>query len=313
VDMILSNAERPLAYTSANPAFKADGRDKDEHSGGSRGSSPEPDEKGPSEALDTSPASLIGLYIVSDILASSSTSGIRHAWRYRQLVETALRNRKLFETLGTMADRFRWGRLRAEKWKRSVSLVLGLWDGWCVFTADTHEFLANSFENPPGLKKEGKADEDASKKGRWKTVEATAAKAVEDSGFRAVSQDVVGDTAGAREATVDQRAAGEAAETKEDDSLPRMEYIHDEELDLAVLDEEDIDGEPLDMSRIHGVPLEEEEWEKIRAALGASASGDAKAEVKSVGGLKMSAATVAPRKRIRAVDMFADSDSEGEE
>ncbi|KMP07838.1 hypothetical protein CIHG_02805 [Coccidioides immitis H538.4] len=80
------------------------------------------------EKLDKSPAKLVGLYIISDILSSSSTSGVRHAWRYRQLFETALKNHKVFEHLGRLEKELGWGRLKVEKWRRSIGNLLGLWE-----------------------------------------------------------------------------------------------------------------------------------------------------------------------------------------
>lgn len=99
-------------------------------------------------AVDPSTPSLIGLYVVSDVLSASSSGAARRAWRYRSLFETALKRRKVFDRLGRMAERLGWGRLRAEKWRRSVGLVLSLWEGWCVFPAETQEAFVKGFENP---------------------------------------------------------------------------------------------------------------------------------------------------------------------
>jgi U2-associated protein SR140 len=104
-NMIVSNIERPFAYTSANPDWKLESKGKSAAENGSGGQSPGPEDKGTNEVQDLSPARLVGLYVVSDILSSASTSGIRHAWRYRQLFETALRKHKTFEILGMMAEK----------------------------------------------------------------------------------------------------------------------------------------------------------------------------------------------------------------
>ena len=292
VDAIVSNIERPFCQTIANPGYKPDAREKDEHAG-SRAPSPGQEDKGASEAQDTSGASLIGLYVVSDILSTSSTSGVRHAWRYRQLFEAALRNRRVFEGLGLLAEKLQWGRLRAEKWKRSVGLVLGHWEGWCVFPAESQEHFVNSFENPPTLKKEERADEGGLKKGKWKPVDASTVKTEEPAAADG------GDADGAvRDAT------NRAAEPEDDVDEPYMEYTDDEEYDMQCLDDDDIDGEPLLDEGMKGLSVGED----VPMADAAPPSPEAKAE--SAGNPQLPPAK-SSRKRMRAVDMFADSDSEG--
>ena len=186
VQMLVSNVQHPYAYTSANPDYqkpnKEDNDDADD-AGGSQG--------GNEEKEDTSPASLIGLYCISDILSSSSTSGVRHAWRYRQLFDSALVASRTFENLGRMEKRLDWGRLKAEKWKRSVTSLLALWEGWCVFNGDTQQSFYEAFNNPPKTKEEAmvedrlrkeKEEEEESKlkkakENRWKAVDEAQEKA----------------------------------------------------------------------------------------------------------------------------------------
>ena len=179
VQMLVSNVQHPYAYTSANADYqkpKNDDNNIAERDGESQG--------GDEEKEDTSPASLIGLYCISDILSSSSTSGIRHAWRYRQLFDSALAASKTFEYLGRTEKRLEWGRLKAEKWKRSMTSLLTLWEGWCVFNGDTQQSFHEAFHNPPKttdeaveeerLKKEREDEESKSRKAkgnRWKAVD----------------------------------------------------------------------------------------------------------------------------------------------
>jgi len=176
VDMIVLNILNPLAYTGANPerelekeAARPDDGDKDNANAS----------KAP---LDVSAAKLVGLYIISDILSSSATSGVRHAWRYRQLFEAALRAHKVFEHLGRLEKDLNWGRLKAEKWKRSVGTLLHLWEGWCVFPQSSQEHFVQMFEQPPLAdieiqqeKEKAEAERAASafskSKSRWKTVD----------------------------------------------------------------------------------------------------------------------------------------------
>ena len=158
VELVCKNVVRPFCHAKA-----------------ARDGSDDKDEEG---KLDTTPASLVGLYVISDILSSSSTSGVRHAWRYRALFETELKAQKTFERLGRLEKELGWGKLRAEKWKRSVLALLGLWEGWCVFPQGSHEELVKGFVEPPlseaereRLEREEKGREAEFKKGKWKSVE----------------------------------------------------------------------------------------------------------------------------------------------
>lgn len=178
VDMIVLNILRPLAYTAANPdrelekeAVKPDSGEKDPTTSISS-----------KELIDVSPAKLVGLYVISDILSSSATSGVRHAWRYRQLFESALQSHKVFEHLGRLEKDLNWGRLRAEKWKRSISTLLNMWEGWCVFPQASQEHFVRMFEEPPLTEEETKLEQEKAEadraasafskgKSRWKAVE----------------------------------------------------------------------------------------------------------------------------------------------
>ena len=115
------------------------------------------------EEVDPASAKLVGLYLISDILSSSSTSGVRHAWRYRQLFEQALRKKRVFEHLGHLEKRLGWGRLKAEKWRRAVLGMLHLWEGWSVFTAKAQEDFFDAFNNPPTTSNQTSVAEQAEK------------------------------------------------------------------------------------------------------------------------------------------------------
>ncbi|KAM0251610.1 hypothetical protein ACHAP5_001619 [Fusarium lateritium] len=274
VAMITFNVEKPLALTSANPDKKPDAR---ETQPGAQ------EEASSNEGPDVSGASLVGLYVVSDILSSSSTSVVRHAWRFRQLFETSLKDRKTFETLGLMAERLKWGRLRAEKWKRSIHLVLNLWEGWCVFPAETHELFVRSFENPPSLVAAEKevAEE---KKGRWKSVEDGQARVLPVSTME--EEDDV---------------PGEAIE--EDDVIG--EPVEEDDVEGEPIDEDDIEGEPIDEDELIGEPMDEDEATPGEPPSAPSEQPTAESESKT---LEESPRAGQPRRRMRAVDMFADSD-----
>lgn len=273
VDLIVSNVESPLALTKANPE-RPDFAKQQQAA----------DETAANEAADISSASLVGLYAISDILSSSSTSGVRHAWRYRQLFETALRENNTFEKLGLMAEKHAWGRLRADKWKRSVNLVLNLWEGWSAFTTENQALFVATFENPPSLKAEDRMQQDEPvQKGRWKVVESTAEKASE-------SKDGKGPTALEADDIV-----GEPIE--EDDVAG--EPIDDDDVEGEPIDEDDIEGEPIDDADIEGEAMDEDE------ALGATPSkpDEEQAPAEDSHGPRQ------PRKRMRAVDMFAEDET----
>ena len=176
VDMIVLNILSPLAYTGANP-------ERELEKAAARPEDAERDSANASKApMDVSPAKLVGLYIISDILSSSATSGVRHAWRYRQLFESALRAHKVFEHLGRLEKDLKWGRLKAEKWKRSVGTLLHLWEGWCVFPQSSQEHFVQVFEQPPLADEEVQTEKEKAEaeqaaiafsksKNRWKTVD----------------------------------------------------------------------------------------------------------------------------------------------
>lgn len=334
VDMIISNVESPFSYTPANPDHKQRSREREGQDGNnSRDPSPTVEDKDRDKTNDSTPdlsaSRLLGLYVISDILSSSSTSGIRHAWRYRQLFETALRARKTFELLGMMADKLNWGRLRADKWKRSVGLVLVLWEGWCVFPVETHEFFVKSFENPPALKAKEAEKEETEKKaaaasnGKWKTVDGPAATTTQAkaTGFLPVSTLSDTPTPAEAEAGADPEYVERMLETGDTDgelvALPPNHMQYSSGTD-ELFSDDDIDGTP------------EEDFMKLLRKLATADDGDVvmgeaapapapttepkTVEVKSVvAGFQISANKAAPtRKRMRAVDMFAGSDSEGE-
>ncbi|KAI1172076.1 hypothetical protein F4777DRAFT_21228 [Nemania sp. FL0916] len=289
VDTIVSNIVRPYALTSANPNHSRATVD-DEPGHGSLNSTPLPeDTTGKStEAQDTSAASLIGLYVVSDILSSSATSGVRHAWRYRQLFETSLKQAKVFENLGLLAERLNWGRLRAEKWKRSVGLVLSLWEGWCAFPNDAQQFFTQTFENSPSAKKE-EVPEGPKKGGKWKTVEAGPLAPNDAKGFLPVSTDP---------GTEPQDGDDEVVDDLDGEAIG-------EDMDMDVELDSDIDGVPMDD--------DDDDITAVQPEPGTTAGTDEadslEHETTPNDGTPPTKQSQQPRRRMRAVDMFADSDA----
>ncbi|KAF6803796.1 coatamer subunit protein [Colletotrichum sojae] len=309
VDMVVSNVEKPLALTAANPESQSGNKEKGRQRGESEPSDPEPEEKADKEGPDTSAASLVGLYVVSDILSASSSSGIQRAWRYRQLFEMALKERKSFESLGLMAEKLNWGRLRAEKWKRSIGLVLGLWEGWCVFPTESQELFSNSFENPPSLKTQEQTDEDAAKKGKWKLVETSTPADVTDTGTLELP---------ISEKITPEKEEDDVEGEPMDEEDVAGEPMEEDDVMGEPMSEEDVEGEPMVDDDIEGEPMEEDSGGKSASDQPPSAeankpestaeSADASGGTHAVGRLQLSSKpTGQTRKRMRAVDMFADS------
>jgi U2-associated protein SR140 len=109
VEILVSNVLKPLAFTKA---AKIDDEEEDGE-----------------EKPDPSNAKIVALWIISDVLSNSSL-GVRAAWRYRQLFDAALREKRIFEHLGEIYRDSGWGRMKAEKFRRMV--VEGVLEGWEV-------------------------------------------------------------------------------------------------------------------------------------------------------------------------------------
>ena len=300
VDIITSNVTIPLSSTNANPDRKvgnddADFKDEDEAMDGTK----------KTEKEDTSSAKLIALYAISDILSSSSTSGVRHAWRYRQLFEAALRKKKIFEGLGRLERDLRWGRLRAEKWKRSVSTVLSLWEGWCVFSQASQEFFTQAFLEPPLTAKEEEnrlaaekaATQNLMNKSKWKTVEKEARQT--------------------DEMDLDTRAPGEQEDEDIDgEPIGNDNRLDDEDIDADIDGEsmEDVDGEPMADEDEDGEAMEMDDASP-QAGLRSNEQSHTKDDNSNTHQSsrlvdESLSPTTSRRRRPKAEDMFADSDSD---
>lgn len=304
VDLIVSNVANPLAYTGASPDCEQDRNSARLENVANQNSTEEV--KHPpfvpgvlsKEKLDTSSAKLVALYIISDILSSSSTSGVRHAWRYRQLFESALKSRHIFEQLGRLEKELGWGRLKAEKWKRSIGSVLHLWEGWCVFPQSSQEHFSQVFEKPPPTEKEKREEIErleAEKatgmfggkgKNRWKTV---------DEDTAAVEHDNDGKDIGGEKMEIDVDGIPIVAD---DEDLDNIDGVPMEDSDM-----EDMDGRPLDD--------DEDSDEGRDAGEPQEPQPETKEEASGVVNDKPSEPGPPPRRRRpKAEDMFADSDTD---
>ena len=312
VNLITTNVHKPFAFSSANPDRKGNGDDTAAMGGDDQEENEE--DKKASERPDPSSSMLIGLYIISDILSSSSTSGVRHAWRYRQLFEAALKQKQIFEGLGRLEKTLQWGRLRAEKWKRSVGSVLSLWEGWCVFPQESQEHFTSIFNNPPLTAVEEAANAaaeraaaEANNKSKWKTVEEKA---------REVES---------QNSSTEQLNAPETESMDIDiDGEPMAD---EEDLDGEPMEDEDVDGEPMEDVANNSEPTQTKPGTEktTKVALSSPSRSTAIEEIaqddtKPALGFQMgsgaasggtpSKAVLKRRPRPKAEDMFADSDDD---
>lgn len=133
------------------------------------------------EKEDDTPARLIALYVVSDILSSCATAGVKNAWKYKPLIESAMKEHRIFERLGRIEKEKGWGRIKAERWRNSVMHLLGIWEGWNVFSVGIPAKFEEVFKNPPltpeeakeAKEKEEKEKREKVKKAKWKSMKAT--------------------------------------------------------------------------------------------------------------------------------------------
>lgn len=306
VQMIVSNIVDPFAYTGANPDREIEkGLARGENSGdGGSSENPAPDSRPLSkENLDTSSAKLVGLYLVSDILSSSATSGVRHAWRYRQLFESTLKSYHVFEHLGRLEKDLKWGRLKAEKWKRSVGTLLHLWEGWCVFPQSSQEHFVQVFEEPPLTEDEIREEREkveverassafAKGKSRWKTLDEEAAATGRFDPSRPPAEDP-------NRMDID-TAAGQAGFDGE--SMSDLDGVPMEDSDM----DEAPNGEPMDDES----PVEETEQKEEGAEDRPSEQPEQSDQQQQQQPVPPEPQRPARKPRPKAEDMFADSDSE---
>lgn len=245
VELIVLNILKPLCWTSASLVRrKLDGYTQDEDG--------DSDAERKEEKEDPSSARLIALYAVNDIISSSSTCGVRQAWRLRSMFEESMKEHRIFEHLGRLDRDLQMGRLRAEKWKRGVNNILSLWEGKNFFSEASQQHFVNAFSNPPLSKEEKDATEKAERearepsKSRWRPVEARASEekqvrspsaATAVAGMTSVVSNEVEGTP-----TVQEDVEGFPMESADEVDGEPM----DEDLDGAPMDDDDIDGEKMD-------------------------------------------------------------------
>lgn len=285
VNMLLDNVERPFIYASSNPVKRPDDAKRPSSPQVSDAEAEDDLKQGKPDKEDVSSSTLIALYVISDLLSCSSTSGARNAWRYRQLFEVELASRKIFTRLGNMERDLNWGRLRAEKWRRAVTQLLQMWEGWCVFGSSTHESFVKAFE----LACEG---------------EKKAEKAKATPGVEAASR-LKKKTAAWK--TVDDKTGGHVAEEENIDG----EAMDEDDVDGEPMKEDDIDGEPMEEDDVDGDPMEEMQSSNEESAIFGNEALDAHGTENGIesgaplGGQQTAHGVPGKRKRPTAAEMFA--------
>lgn len=312
VDLLLLNVEKPFSSTLAAKYDTDSGSDSEQdprNTNGHTAAAPEEEEDDyePNDALPTLPTSsntaptptssaedpsnpkLIALYTISDILSASSTAGARNAWKYRTLFETGLSHQKTFQNLGRLDKELGWGRLKSEQWKRKVGVVLGVWESWSVFSGGVLDGLKKDFYEPPLTQAEVEAEAAAAEVAKLEE-----AKKVEDAaGWKSKFKKVESASASASPVppvptpVPGAASSGEAMDTAPDAAQPPTNASQARFKPVAGLDgASDPPGQPAPPTR----------------AAPASSGG---LSLKS--GLKGPAV---PKRRMRAEDMFGDSDDE---
>lgn len=261
-----------------------------------------------SSGKDISGAQLVGLYVISDALAATSVSGVRDAWKYRSLFESALTSRQVFEKLGRMPKQYGWGRVRGEQWKSRITVVLDCWERESIFAPESHRRFKEVFLTPPLTDAEQKTKDEREKqereeelKKRWKNGEAESAAATPE----VVAQETIPQPVQAPQV---QQAV------KRQPSRPSAA-----DLILATADGEAPPPKPapklsnfsMSLNAAPAVSPAAEETKKASPAMGFSLGGsNASSNRFSLGAAKSSDAETAKEKKRESLAAFDDSDSE---
>ncbi|KAK6517829.1 hypothetical protein TWF506_005005 [Arthrobotrys conoides] len=243
VDIMCANVSRPVAFSSANPDHET--------------SPVLADKSGNANVAkeDQTPAKLIALYLISDVLSNSGL-GVRNVWRYRQYFDQRLREGKIFEGLAEVGDKENWGKIRQEKWRRSIQIILSLWENWNIFPQTSHEALRLAFSEPvapqlaaatPEIPKPEVAPPSSTIKSRWRTV----------------PEDQETD-----KPKFNPYLADSLENQGEDENLDGEELVDDDDVDGEPMEEDDVDGEPMaedgdEDGDEDGEPMVEDEDEEV--------------------------------------------------
>ncbi|CAK3823891.1 Hypothetical predicted protein [Lecanosticta acicola] len=153
VDMMVLNVEKPFTGTQCakfgdeDVSLGEDDEYEPDQDLPTIEAVPNTERAGKKEAEDPSGAKIVALYLINDILHNASTAGVRNAWKYRQLFENAFRRQKTFEHLGQLDKELGWGRIKADKWRRQIGVLFGIWETGSVFASEVFEILKKNFSD----------------------------------------------------------------------------------------------------------------------------------------------------------------------
>ena len=313
VDLLLLNVEKPFSTTLAAAKYDSDyDSDAEQPLPTSNGRDPghepreEEEEEDDYEPADTLPTTipnpappttedpsnpkLIALYTISDILSASSTAGARNAWKYRTLFEAAFTQQKTFQRLGRLDRELGWGRMKAEQWKRKVGVVLGVWEGWSVFSQGVLDGLKRDFLEPPKSEAEVRGEEVLAE-------EAAAARRREEQEEGKKAEEAPAGGWMSRFKKVESRPAAAAAS-----SAPATSSSNGQPKDTGAGSSAQPSTASASNSQAH------QPQQPPRPAAPASRGNFSLKN--GVRGGSATASAAAPKRRMRAEDMFGDSDEE---
>ncbi|KAF3924851.1 hypothetical protein ABW21_db0204427 [Orbilia brochopaga] len=230
VEILCANVSRPIAFSSANPDHEPSAILTDKSASATNVTKE-----------DQTPAKLIALYLISDVLSNSGL-GVRNIWRYRQCFDQRLREGKIFEGLAEVGDKENWGKIRQEKWRRSIQVVLSLWENWNIFPQTSHEALRVAFREPSAPQQLQVAAPEAQKADTVPQVSSSTAK----SRWRSVPEEQESGSVKFNPYLAD-TAENEEPEEEEED------------VDGEELLEDDVDGEPMEEDDVDGSPMAEDD------------------------------------------------------
>jgi U2-associated protein SR140 len=320
--ILLLNLERPFALTSASMEYEYDDGivdDTNYYTDDSR----EPQEEEPDDVMesiekayepikeegkedekgrekvkekekeDPSSAKLIALYLISDLIATSPSSGVKNSWKFRPLFEALFKEHRVFERLGRLDAQMSWGKIRADRWRASIQNVLNIWEQWSAFSDTTQKMFVEQLRNPE-LSPEDKAaaeqkeKEQAQRKAKlekWKAMK------LKEAGGSDEVQEEVGEKKEGKEDAVDETGD---LDVYGDEEMPDQELVKDTPVKTDDPTSETMQEDPTP-SKPPQPAIEVDEKAK---------------ETAMAFGMGLTKAALAKQRRPKAVDMFADSDED---
>jgi U2-associated protein SR140 len=320
--MLLLNLERPFALTSASLDYAYDDGVVDDTNYYSDDAH-EPQEEEPDDVMesiekayeptkeegkedekanekakekekeDPSSAKLIALYLISDLIATSPSSGVKNSWKFRPLFEALFKEHRVFERLGRLDAQMSWGKIRADRWRASIQNVLNIWEQWSAFSDTTQKTFIEQLRNPELSPEEKAAAEQKEKEQaqRKAKLEKWKAMKLKEAGDRDEVQVEVGQKEEEKEGVVDETGD---LDVYGDEEMPEQDSMKETPIETENQTSSTMQ-EDVTPSKPHQPAAEAD-----RGAKGTAAAF----------GMGLTKAALAKQRRPKAVDMFADSDEE---